>query len=745
MPKISKIQVGNSTYDIFKNAQIVQSSPAGNPWYKVADCAVTADYVDASISFKVLGLYQEKLTGSTLGVLHCHFRTGAKGVFQYGKLVWEYAGNTVKPEDFVLAYKANSGVDISIELWCKNAGANDGYLFEVLDETNRKMTDKTRYWNLYNTNGAGQADITDGYTQIQSTVMALQNPVASASKLATPRKISGVEFDGSKDITLNASDVGAKAVRRASSIRSDGAAVNPWYKIADCSIADANVDINISFKVSAVFGEETGTQLGILNCHIRTSSVGIIGQLGVQKLVWEYAGDGINTDNFVLAYKENPGTSVSAELWCKVDKGMCGYLFEVINEGRRSSKTLDWKLYQSYTAGQAAGITDGYTQIKSTLMILQNQATDSTKLPLAGGTMTGDITRSFPTYEFKPITCYEGNPSGAGIVMQSGGRIIIGSGESGEGLRKEIGNKATDEAAEETYIASDNNIHLVAACQHLPNRKEVLIDITGSIITPGSVYLDATENGVHLKDSTGYSYPGMIDNGSDLYIGASSSDSKHHTGQTVISTGYDTDSSTGNSTIFVSVPNADNDNATNYQVVHENNIQSIVNNENVTAPLASKLATARTINGVEFDGSQNISIPMMTMFTDVITLKETDSDTAPSVTQPCWYIKKDNIVILYISTGYVQPNDAGPAWITDVIYLPEALWGYKKSYPGWAVIESAGSMDNVNRVLCGALNHTSVSNADKRIVIGSGSFVGNVTPTKLGVMNASSGYCILEY
>lgn len=91
----------------------------------------------------------------------------------------------------------------------------------------------------------------------------------------------------------------------------------------------------------------------------------------------------------------------------------------------------------------------------------------------------------------------------------------------------------------------------------------------------GDLKMSATSKGFWLKDKTGAQYPGVIDNGTNIWIGALQTASSHHTGQTYISSGYNgTDG--GYSSAYISVPNADNTNASNYEILHFGNISSEV-------------------------------------------------------------------------------------------------------------------------------------------------------------------------
>ena len=103
-------------------------------------------------------------------------------------------------------------------------------------------------------------------------------------------------------------------------------------------------------------------------------------------------------------------------------------------------------------------------------------------LPLAGGTMTGDLKMKSGDYTATPIKLYPGDVNGAGLISQSGGLYIAGSGESAQNLYSALGLGA---ATEKTFIASDQDLSLVTNCQTIANRKTVVIDTAGKITAPG--------------------------------------------------------------------------------------------------------------------------------------------------------------------------------------------------------------------------------------------------------------------
>ena len=79
--------------------------------------------------------------------------------------------------------------------------------------------------------------------------------------------------------------------------------------------------------------------------------------------------------------------------------------------------------------------------------------------------------------------------------------------------------------------------------------------------------VSATNKGYYLVDSANHAYPGVYDNGSNLWIGSVQSASTHHTGATYISTGYN--GTQGNPSIYIAIPNANNNGASAKLAFHE--------------------------------------------------------------------------------------------------------------------------------------------------------------------------------
>ena len=192
------------------------SSTSGNPWYKFADITVDSSFVDKHIIFFVYSSYSDN--SNMMGILKAHVRTSSTGAFDVGELKWLVRSSSITNADFVLAY--NNTSPAKVELWCKCAIGYRGYHFDVIAEGDRGSR-STRIWNLYNTWTAGsEAEPTPGFTQVTSTAITIVNDTSgnagSATKLQTARKINGVAFDGTKDITIDAGGSGGHTILNSS-------------------------------------------------------------------------------------------------------------------------------------------------------------------------------------------------------------------------------------------------------------------------------------------------------------------------------------------------------------------------------------------------------------------------------------------------------------------------------------------------------------------------------------------------
>ena len=123
----------------------------------------------------------------------------------------------------------------------------------------------------------------------------------------------------------------------------------------------------------------------------------------------------------------------------------------------------------------------------------------------------------------------------------------------------------------------------------------------------GNLKFGVSSKGIWYKDvrasteQTEVLYPAIIDNDTNLWIGANKTQATHHTGATYISAGYDLTNSVGNKTIYVSVPNATNTNASNYRVFHAGNLTngsgiSLSTTDGVTS-ISSNISATTTGSG----------------------------------------------------------------------------------------------------------------------------------------------------
>ena len=137
----------------------------------------------------------------------------------------------------------------------------------------------------------------------------------------------------------------------------------------------------------------------------------------------------------------------------------------------------------------------------------------------------------------------------------------------------------------------------------------------------------ANKKAISTTDSTSFQYPLIYDNGTNMWVGAAKTAGQHHRGGTYISAGYN--GSSGYSTIYVSVPNATNTNATNYGVYHTGN-----------KPSKSDVGLGNV------DNTSDLNKPISTATQTALDLKAdiTDTDIDSSV------------ITLYESIGWTPPN-----------------------------------------------------------------------------------------
>ena len=98
------------------------------------------------------------------------------------------------------------------------------------------------------------------------------------------------------------------------------------------------------------------------------------------------------------------------------------------------------------------------------------------------------------------------------------------------------------------------------------------IPMTGSYDISGNLGFNGTNHGYYLKDSTGLAFPGIYYNSTDFWIGATQQTTTHFIGRTMISTGYNSESGKGNTSIWVYIPNSTNTGSFGYEVFNSTNL-----------------------------------------------------------------------------------------------------------------------------------------------------------------------------
>ena len=161
------------------------------------------------------------------------------------------------------------------------------------------------------------------------------------------------------------------------------------------------------------------------------------------------------------------------------------------------------------------------------------------------------------------IRAWYGGQYGNNLVINSGGNFFAGGGEYAHNrYAYDLG----ESTGEDTYIGADGTLYLESNANTITNRK------TWRLATSGHLVAGKNSQGVYGVDRDGNEYPYVRDNGTNLWIGATAVASRHHIGGTIISAGYDPGDNQGYGTIYIAVPNEDNNNATTYGVYHRGNL-----------------------------------------------------------------------------------------------------------------------------------------------------------------------------
>ena len=207
------------------------------------------------------------------------------------------------------------------------------------------------------------------------------------------------------------------------------------------------------------------------------------------------------------------------------------------------------------------------------------------------------------------ITAYDRNVYGHNTFWRPGGNLTIGAGEFADNMKSQDIEGCFSGTGENLHLGADGIVYLYSNANTIADRKCWLINANGNIAPGGKA------QGVYQIDSSGVLYPAFYDNGSNFWIGAERTAARHHKGATYISSGHN--GTNGNATAYISVPNAANDNATNYGIYHAGNKPSLtdlggtlgVNHGGTGATSAAGARAALDIMTVDAGNATASSVP----------------------------------------------------------------------------------------------------------------------------------------
>lgn len=210
-------------------------------------------------------------------------------------------------------------------------------------------------------------------------------------------------------------------------------------------------------------------------------------------------------------------------------------------------------------------------------------------LPLSGGTLTSSIKFSGGGYNNHAIRMEAGDANGAFIGIGAGGLTVIGSGESTNAVRTAL----TNGADETMIVASDQTIRFLTGLQNgYDSAKEVSINTSGVINAPQGMTGNAS---TATKLQTVRTINGTNFDGS-----ANITTANWGTARTITigNTGKSVNGSANVSWSLSEIGAAASSHTHNY---------AGSSSAGGAANTATKLQTARTINGTSFDGSANVT------------------------------------------------------------------------------------------------------------------------------------------
>ena len=203
-----------------------------------------------------------------IGILRAHIRVGGTaGVYEAGQLTWLFLTDTdgtyIKPENFVMVYTNNSGTSLTAEIWVKNAARYNGYMFTVLDESDRKGF--RNIWSL-TTNPTHAASYTSGTGVIISSVSRVLN--ASQNMTYTELLYSGTGSESVKGLEgLSSYDLFTVIVQDSSAKWENAVVVTPNNYTRFCIPTSPAYNSSSTFTGFVSIGIYVNTSSNAITCY----------------------------------------------------------------------------------------------------------------------------------------------------------------------------------------------------------------------------------------------------------------------------------------------------------------------------------------------------------------------------------------------------------------------------------------------------------------------------------------------
>ena len=330
------------------------------------------------------------------------------------------------------------------------------------------------------------------------------------------------------------------------------------------------------------------------------------------------------------------------------------------------------------------------------------------------------------TRYFSPFLLQGYDANGGGFFLKgANGFCAIGSGEAAEAIRTnliEAEGATLNYGSEYLYLGSDQDIVFISGCQTWANRKTTTLNAQGELILENNIGLDikttaigtapskdTPERGVFFRDKDGNLLGGcdvihMASGNKHVQLFAKNSSGAYaalgvnisEAGATKIQAGADIYMDSG-------------------KVLRGNVVGNVTGTVSGNAGSATKLATARTINGVSFNGTKNIIVA------DDTKLPHTGGTL----------------------TNSIQSAGRGGSW-NAVLTNPNLAMLHQKDYLGWFPIVNMKSNDGraalgtytTNFHIIYFLDTNETNSPDNQIVLNATSMSTRGTFTASAVYNA---------